>query len=116
MLTASVLANALARPVARLREGLEAVARGQFHRPLPVDSRDEIGELVETFNDMQQQLVESRNQLALQERQLAWREMARQVAHEIKNPLTPMRSEEHTSELQSRGHLVCRVLLGKKDR
>lgn len=91
MLTASVLANALARPVARLREGLEAVARGQFHRPLPVDSRDEIGELVETFNDMQQQLVESRNQLALQERQLAWREMARQVAHEIKNPLTPMK-------------------------
>ncbi len=91
MITASILANALARPVARLREGLESVARGRFQRALPVDSRDEIGELVETFNDMQAQLVESRRKLALQERQLAWREMARQVAHEIKNPLTPMK-------------------------
>ncbi len=91
MLTASLLANALARPIGRLREGLEAVARGRFERPLPVDTRDEIGELVHTFNAMQEQLADSRRQLAQQERQLAWREMARQVAHEIKNPLTPMK-------------------------
>lgn len=91
MITASLLADALARPVARLREGLESVAHGRVHQPLPVDSRDEIGELVETFNDMQRQLLESRRKLAQQERQLAWREMARQVAHEIKNPLTPMK-------------------------
>jgi two-component system, NtrC family, nitrogen regulation sensor histidine kinase NtrY len=91
MITASVLAGALARPVARLREGLESVAHGKVHQPLPVDSRDEIGELVGTFNEMQRQLVESRRKLAQQERQLAWREMARQVAHEIKNPLTPMK-------------------------
>ena len=91
MLTASVLANALARPIGRLRAGLEAVARGRFERSIPVQSRDEVGELVETFNAMQQQLAESRRKLAQQERQLAWREMARQVAHEIKNPLTPMK-------------------------
>lgn len=91
MLTASLLAGALARPMGRLRAGLQAVARGRFERPLPVDTRDEIGELVETFNEMQAQLAESRRQLAQQERQLAWREMARQVAHEIKNPLTPMK-------------------------
>ena len=91
MLTASLLANALARPIGRLREGLEAVARGRFERPLPVDTRDEIGTLVKTFNSMQEQLAESRRKLAQQERQLAWREMARQVAHEIKNPLTPMK-------------------------
>jgi two-component system, NtrC family, nitrogen regulation sensor histidine kinase NtrY len=91
MITASLLADALARPVARLREGLESVAHGRFHQPLPVDSRDEIGELVGTFNEMQRQLVESRRKLTQQERQLAWREMARQVAHEIKNPLTPMK-------------------------
>ena len=89
--TASLLANALARPIARLREGLEAVAQGRFERMLPVQTRDEVGELVQTFNDMQGQLAESRRQLAQQERQLAWREMARQVAHEIKNPLTPMK-------------------------
>jgi two-component system, NtrC family, nitrogen regulation sensor histidine kinase NtrY len=89
--TAAVLARALARPVARLREGLEAVGRGRFDEPIEADSRDEIGALARTFNAMQGQLAESRRQLAQQERQLAWREMARQVAHEIKNPLTPMR-------------------------
>ncbi len=89
--TALVLARALARPIARLREGLRNVARGQFQTTIPVPSRDEIGDLVQTFNDMQRQLAESRRQLAQQERQLAWREMARQVAHEIKNPLTPMK-------------------------
>ena len=91
MVTASLLANALARPINRLRQGLEAVARGRFERPLPVVTRDEIGQLVHTFNEMQDQLADSRRKLAQQERQLAWREMARQVAHEIKNPLTPMK-------------------------
>lgn len=91
MITASLLANALTRPVVRLREGIEAVARGRFSRVRPLDTRDEIGELVDSFNTMQDQLAESRRRLAQQERQLAWREMARQVAHEIKNPLTPMK-------------------------
>ncbi len=91
MLTASLLARALARPIARLRSGLEAVGKGDFARKLPVDTRDEIGELVATFNAMREQLAESRRKLAQQERELAWREMARQVAHEIKNPLTPMK-------------------------
>ncbi|MBT8400487.1 MAG: HAMP domain-containing protein [Rhodothermia bacterium] len=91
MITASLLANALTRPIARLREGIEAVSRGRFSRIRPLDTRDEIGELVDSFNTMQDQLSESRRRLAQQERQLAWREMARQVAHEIKNPLTPMK-------------------------
>ncbi len=91
MITASLLANALTRPIVRLREGIEAVSRGRFSRVRPLDTRDEIGELVDSFNTMQDQLAESRRRLAQQERQLAWREMARQVAHEIKNPLTPMK-------------------------
>ena len=91
MLTGVVLANALAQPIAQLRQGLEAVGEGRFTRSLSVDTRDEIGDLVETFNEMRDQLAESRRKLARQERELAWREMARQVAHEIKNPLTPMK-------------------------
>lgn len=91
ILTGVVLANALAQPIAQLREGLEAVGKGQFARTLTVDTRDEIGDLVRTFNEMREQLAESRRKLAQQERELAWREMARQVAHEIKNPLTPMK-------------------------
>jgi signal transduction histidine kinase len=91
MATATVLAGALSRPIRRLRDGLEAVAQGKFQQPLPVPSRDEVGELVETFNVMQDQLVDSRRKLAQQQREMAWRAMARQVAHEIKNPLTPMK-------------------------
>ena len=91
MLTALLLSNALAQPIAQLRQGLEAVGEGRFARVLPVNTRDEIGDLVRTFNDMRDQLAESRRKLAQQERELAWREMARQVAHEIKNPLTPMK-------------------------
>ena len=91
MVTAIFLANALAQPIARLRKGLQAIGEGRYAQKLPVDTRDEIGELVETFNDMREQLAESRRKLAQQERELAWREMARQVAHEIKNPLTPMK-------------------------
>ena len=90
-LTATLLATQLTRPFARLREGLQAVGEGAGVAPIPVEAPDEVGELVETFNRMQQQLAESRRQLAAQEREMAWREMARQVAHEIKNPLTPMK-------------------------
>lgn len=91
MVTASLLANTLTRPIARLRTGLRSVAAGHFERIAPIDSGDEIADLVDSFNTMQDQLEDSRSLLAQQERQLAWREMARQVAHEIKNPLTPMK-------------------------
>ena len=91
MVTASLLANALTRPIARLRAGLQSVAAGHFERIAPIESGDEIADLVDSFNTMQDQIEDSRSLLARQERQLAWREMARQVAHEIKNPLTPMK-------------------------
>jgi len=91
MVTAVLLANTLARPIAVLRAGLEAVSEGRFERIGPADSRDEIADLVNTFNTMQSQLEDSQTLLANQERDLAWQEMARQVAHEIRNPLTPMK-------------------------
>jgi len=52
---------------------------------------DEINQLIESYNKMVDKLEESANKLAQTEREEAWRNMARQVAHEIKNPLTPMR-------------------------
>ena len=52
---------------------------------------DEIGDLVKEYNKMVAKLEESAEALAKREREGAWREMARQVAHEIKNPLTPMK-------------------------
>ncbi len=59
--------------------------------PLQWNSSDEIGMLIKEYNRMVRNLEESREALAKNEKELAWREMARQVAHEIKNPLTPMR-------------------------
>jgi len=91
MVTASLLANSLSRPIAQLRAGLQSVAAGHFERIAKIDSKDEIADLVDSFNTMQEQLEESQRLIGQQERQLAWKEMARQVAHEIKNPLTPMK-------------------------
>ena len=95
LVIAAVLAGQLTRPFVRLREGLLAVGAGGADEaemePIPVETRDEVGELVEAFNGMQAALAESRRKLAEQEREVAWSTMARQVAHEIKNPLMPMK-------------------------
>ncbi len=61
------------------------------NKPLIWDSDDEIGQLVIAYNQMVKKLEESTKQSLKNERENAWREMAKQVAHEIKNPLTPMR-------------------------
>ena len=61
------------------------------NNPLIWDSDDEIGQLVIAYNHMVEKLEESTKQSLKSERENAWREMAKQVAHEIKNPLTPMR-------------------------
>jgi signal transduction histidine kinase len=84
-------ANALSRPVHDLTEASRRVARGDLDVSVVPKSRDEIGELVQSFNEMVRDLKASRSELARAERESAWKEMAKQVAHEIKNPLTPMK-------------------------
>ncbi|MDE2956551.1 MAG: HAMP domain-containing sensor histidine kinase [Bacteroidota bacterium] len=117
---ASLLARTLARPIARLQRGLQGVAEGRYEQMVPVRTRDEVGDLVRTFNAMQEQLTESRQKLGQQERQLAWREMARQVAHEIKNPLTPMKlSVQHlrqAAESSDRSEPLFRALFERVTR
>ncbi len=61
------------------------------NKPLQWNSSDEIGTLVKEYNRMVENLKESKRALAQSEKESAWREMAKQVAHEIKNPLTPMK-------------------------
>ena len=56
-----------------------------------LDIKDELGDLIEEYNRLIKKVEESAEKLAHQEREGAWREMAKQVAHEIKNPLTPMK-------------------------
>ena len=70
---------------------MQQVKLGQKNEKLNWEIQDEVGELIEEYNKMLVELERSANLLAKSEREGAWREMAKQVAHEIKNPLTPMK-------------------------
>jgi signal transduction histidine kinase len=85
------LAFRFARPLHILTSAAKNVADGNFEVQVSVKSHDEIGTLAESFNEMIQKLQVSREELAKHEREKAWKEMAKQVAHEIRNPLTPMK-------------------------
>ena len=74
-----------------IRDELSHMKLGEKHEPIAWYRNDEIGLLVREYNKMIDALDDSVNKLSEVERQGAWREMAKQVAHEIKNPLTPMR-------------------------
>jgi len=91
ILVAYLLAQRIALPLNLIRKQMSQVRIGERNQALQWDKNDEIGLLVREYNKMLEQLDISLNRLAESERQGAWREMAKQVAHEIKNPLTPMR-------------------------
>ncbi|MBL0160943.1 MAG: HAMP domain-containing protein [Bryobacterales bacterium] len=78
------------RPVMGLAAGARAVAGGDWSTRVPVTSEDEIGELARSFNTMTAQLIEQRDRALQAERVAAWRELARRLAHELKNPLFPL--------------------------
>jgi signal transduction histidine kinase len=90
------LAERIADPVRRLTRATHRIARGDFDARIAVKSADELKRLVDAFNSMAAELKAQRAQLERTHRLEAWAEMARQVAHEIKNPLTPIQlSAEH---------------------
>ncbi len=78
------------RPVVRLAEAAREVAAGNWYAQAEVTSSDELGELSEAFNRMTRDLAEQRERLVKTERIAAWRELARRLAHELKNPLFPL--------------------------
>jgi signal transduction histidine kinase len=84
-------ARRIARPLGLLAAGTRRVAAGELDTVLPPAGSDELGELVRAFNTMTRELKEATARAVRAERETAWRRMARQVAHEIKNPLTPIR-------------------------
>ena len=86
-----LLALRFARPLHTLTRAAKNVADGNLDINVSVKSHDEIGTLAQSFNDMILKLRTSREELAKHERENAWKEMAKQVAHEIRNPLTPIK-------------------------
>jgi signal transduction histidine kinase len=90
-LFAVFLANQITHPLTIVAKNLSQIAIGNKHEPIKWKSNDEIGTLIQEYNKMIAALEESAQKLARSERESAWREMAKQVAHEIKNPLTPLK-------------------------
>jgi two-component system, NtrC family, nitrogen regulation sensor histidine kinase NtrY len=94
------------RPVEQLAQAAREVAAGNWNTRVPVDSSDELGALAESFNRMTAELLEQREHLVQAERVAAWRELARRLAHELKNPLFPLqltvenlvRARQHSPE------------------
>jgi signal transduction histidine kinase len=108
------MAERIADPVRRLTRATRRIARGDFDERIAVRSADELKRLVDAFNSMAAELKAQRAQLERTHRVEAWAEMARQVAHEIKNPLTPIQlSAEHLRRVHAdRGEPMGPVLEG----
>ena len=90
-LLAFLLSKNITRPLDIITRRFRKTKLGQYNEPIEWQGKDEVGELVKEYNRMLAQLESSALKLAQTERESAWREMAQQVAHEIKNPLTPMK-------------------------
>jgi len=78
------------RPVVSLAEAARRVAAGDLGAKVDVESSDELGELAAAFNHMTEDLVQQKDRTLQAERVAAWRELARRLAHELKNPLFPL--------------------------
>ncbi|MEX2379882.1 MAG: ATP-binding protein, partial [Vicingaceae bacterium] len=91
LLVSVLLINQLSKPLLMIRKQIGKLKLGSSVELIDWESKDEIGALVKEYNRIAIELNESAEQLAQTEREGAWREMAKQVAHEIKNPLTPMK-------------------------
>ncbi len=91
IIISTILANKISSPIRRLTRATDSVAHGDLNVQLDLNERGEVRELLEGFNAMTQELKRNEIEMAELERENAWKEMAKQVAHEIKNPLTPMK-------------------------
>lgn len=90
------LARRISGPVLEMTEASRRIANGDLSVRVPVHTGDEVGELARSFNTMAHDLARQQREIERRERLAAWADMAAQVAHEVKNPLTPIQlSAEH---------------------
>ncbi len=86
-----IVSRYITKPLQLIREKIGSLKIGRVNEKIDWERNDEIGALVHEYNRMLDELARSAELLARSERESAWREMAKQVAHEIKNPLTPIK-------------------------
>lgn len=117
-------ANYISEPVRLIKNKISALQLGKSSELLEWQSNDEIGALVFEYNKKVLELEQSAQLLVQSERESAWREMAKQVAHEIKNPLTPMRlsiqqlerlAKDDTQDLSERIERTAKTLIEQID-
>jgi signal transduction histidine kinase len=86
-----MFSHQISSPVRRLHQATRKIGAGDFDVQIRSNRSDEFGELEQSFETMLHDLKHSQEEIIKTQRELAWKEMAKQVAHEIKNPLTPMK-------------------------
>jgi signal transduction histidine kinase len=91
LIVVSIITQRISKPILELKIATDKLSRGESNVEIKLNRNDELGSLVESFNKMTRELEKSKNELKKAEREAAWRDIARRVAHEIKNPLTPMK-------------------------
>lgn len=91
LLVSYLASKVLTYPLKYITQKIRRTSLATYNEPLVWHSKDEIGLLIGEYNRMLENLEESKKALSQSEKESAWREMAKQVAHEIKNPLTPMK-------------------------
>jgi two-component system nitrogen regulation sensor histidine kinase NtrY len=96
LLAGAFLSRRLTRPILEVSDAARRVGAGDLEVTLQPRSDDEVGALARVFNRMTQELATSRERLARAERVAAWQQIARRVAHEIKNPLFPIQMSMET--------------------
>lgn len=96
LLAGALISRPITDPILALAGAAQKIGEGDLEVRLQPSSNDEVGSLVEVFNNMTAELAESRLRLQRAERIAAWREIARRVAHEIKNPLFPIQMSMET--------------------
>lgn len=91
IIVASYVISRITRPIMAIADRLHSTGFANDNQPIEWETDDEIGVLINEYNNMLGKLEQSKVELSRNEKEAAWREMAKQVAHEIKNPLTPMK-------------------------
>lgn len=108
-----VMSRRITRPIAMLREGVNEIASGNLNHQVEIQSKSEIGQLADGFNQMARDLKQSLEERIAAERAATWRDVARQVAHEIKNPLFPIRlSVENLQQAKAKPEVFEQIFNG----